>query len=178
MADLILILGPMKSGKSRVLIELFNSLSDDIKFGVFHSVKNARDEGVRSRTGLEIDSVKIKSVSEILNSSLEIIGIDEIHMFDADNIVYIQELLRKGSKVVIAGLDKDYRGKKFSIIEELIKLSPTKIYYRKGRCEECGGEAEFTQILDKGVVVRAGLPASVVDDGTYQYKTVCEQCFI
>lgn len=176
--DLILILGPMKSGKSLTLIKFFNSLDKNVKFGVFQPVANVRDDNVRSRNGLKIESTKINTFAEIINDDLEIIGVDEIHMFPREEIKYIKKILKQKKKIIISGLDRDYQGKIFPIIKELINLSPKKIYLRKARCEICGQPAEFNQILKNNQPILKGLPASVPDDGTYEYKTVCRKCFI
>ncbi len=180
MEKLILILGPMKSGKSFELISFFSPLRySKEKFSLYHSLKNIRDKKISSRTGLDIESQKIKSLSEI-NANLDIIGIDEVHMFPPEEVKYIEDLLKKGKKFIISGLDLDYQGKLFETVKKLLELGPDRVIYKKAFCEICQEpEASFTQIVDKnGRPVLEGLETVVPDDGTFVYRSVCRKHFV
>ncbi len=134
---------------------------------------------ISSRIGLNIESQKIKSLSEI-DSSLDIIGIDEIHMFPPEEIKYIEKLLEEGKTIIASGLDLDYQGKLFETIKKLLELGPDKIIYKKAFCEVCQrANASFTQIVNKdGQPVLEGLGSVVPDDGTFVYRSVCRKHFI
>lgn len=177
--ELTLILGPMKSGKSFELINYFTSLEkENIPFRLYQPSKNVRDEKIWSRNGIEINAKKIDSLSEIEKENVEVVGIDEIHMFPVEEARIIKDLLERGIKVIIAGLDSDYQGKMFSIVKILLDLKPGRVEYKKAICEICGKpEAIYTQIFRNKELVLDGLPPVVPDDGTYIYKPVCENCF-
>ncbi len=177
--DLTLILGPMKSGKSLELIEyFFNIQKKNIPFKLYQPLKNVRDKHINSRAGLFIKAEKIKDLFEIKEGNAKIIGIDEIHMFKKEEVKAIERLLEKRIKVIAAGLDRDYKGEIFSIIKQLLKLNPDKVEFKKSICEICGkSEAVYTQIYKDNKPILDGLPPCVPDDGTYQYKPVCANCF-
>ena len=178
--DLIMVLGPMKSGKSFDLISYFAPLKySDIKFGLFQSVRNVRDEGVRSRNGNTLHSQKINSLKTIVDCDYQVIGIDEIHMFDDEESDNIHALLKKGVKVIVAGLDTDYRGRLIDIISRLMALGPREIRHKRAVCEHCRTtDAVYTQVyyLDKPII--GGMPSVIPEDGTFSYKPVCRHCFI
>lgn len=177
--ELTLILGPMKSGKSFELINHFIFLGKkNVSFELYQSSKNVRDEKIWSRNGIEINAKKIDSLSEIKKEDVEVVGIDEIHMFLVEDAGIIEDLLERGIKIIIAGLDSDYQGKMFSIVRKLLDLKPDRVEYKKAICEICGkAEAIYTQIFKDKEFILDGLPPVVPDDGAYIYKPVCKNCF-
>ena len=96
-----------------------------IVFFVCHSLtsfvdeQNVRDTGIESRSGLFIQAKKIRSIQEILNQELSLVGIDEIHMFEPTDAQFIGELLSQGTDVIVSGLDTDYRGELFEMTKKL-----------------------------------------------------------
>jgi thymidine kinase len=178
--ELILILGPMKSGKSFELISYFMPLQyTDISFGLYQSSKNVRNENIWSRDGLSLVAEKIDDLSKIAEKDLKIIGIDEIHMFNEKNIGIIEDLLKKETKIIVSGLDTDYKGEMFPVIRKLLSFGPKEVKYKRAVCEICKNpDAVYTQIYKNSVPVLDGLPPVVPDDGRYFYKPVCRNCFI
>src|SRR3989338_3889238 len=119
--DLTLILGPMNGGKTYELISFFAPLSyTNIKYCLYQSARNVRDSFIESRNGAQLKAKKIARLSEILSDDVEVVGIDEIHMFEEADVPAIEALLRRGVRVVASGLDTDYQGKLFIIIAKLI----------------------------------------------------------
>jgi thymidine kinase len=177
--ELLLILGPMKSGKSFEMISHFLPLSySNIKFGLYQPDKNSRDENIWSRNGISIEAQKIKSLRQILKNSVEVVGIDEVHMFNEEDAEVIAQLLKYGVKVIATGLDMDYRGKMFPIIKRLFELSPKQVTYKHSICEHCKNtDAVYTQIYKSGKPVLEGLPSVVPEDGSYEYQALCRRCF-
>lgn len=177
--NLTLILGPMKSGKSYELISFFAPLEyTKLKFGLYQSVRNVRDSFVASRNGVQLAAKKIASLHEILADDVEVVGIDEIHMFPASDIGAIEKLLKKGVRVIISGLDTDYQGKLFNTVANLMELVPQEIKYKRAVCEVCQApQAIYTQILKGEEPITSGLPPVVPDDGTYRYIAACRDCF-
>jgi thymidine kinase len=176
---LTLIIGPMKSGKSLEMISHFNHLQyTNIPFQVYQPIKDVRNENVWSRTGLSIDCQKISSLYDILKEEFKIVGIDEVHMFDEEDVGAIKELLNRGVKVFVSGLDMDYKGEMFGIIKKLMELGPGEVKFKKAVCEICKEpNAVYTPVFKDGKIIMAGLPSVLPEDGTYTYVPVCRKCF-
>ena len=177
--ELILILGPMKSGKSFDLISHFAPLQyTDIPFELYQSARNVRDAEIWSRNGISLKAKKVHDLSETLQSDAKVIGIDEVHMFEEDNATYVDELLKRGVKVIVSGLDTSYQGNMFGIVKRLLELGPTEVTYRKSVCEECRvPNAIYTQVFKDNKPLFKGDPV-LPEDGTYIYKPVCRNCFV
>jgi thymidine kinase len=178
--DLTLILGPMKSGKSFNLISHFAPLKyTDIPFALYQSDRNVRDTHIASRNGLALEARKIKSLNDISDNEAAVIGIDELHMFDPDQLDVLVSLLHKGVKVVAAGLDLDYKGKMFDIIKKLLELGPKEVIYKRAVCEVCRQpQAVYSQVFSNAVPVIDGMPSVIPDDGSFTYQPVCHACFV
>ncbi len=130
--ELTLILGPMKSGKSFDLISYFAPLRyTDIPYVLYQSSRNVRDEHISSRNGVIIEATKVGSLADALDKNFSVVGIDELHMFDPKDVAVVAELLKRGVKVIGAGLDTDYKGKMFDIVKGLLELGPTSATARK-----------------------------------------------
>lgn len=177
--NLTLILGPMKSGKSYELISHFAPLKyTEIAHQVYQCNKHVRDEQVQSRNGSLIEAKKINHLREILDEDADIVGIDEFHMFDNEDLHVIDDLLRDGKHVIISSLDTDYRGLLFSNVAYLFSLGPREVKFRRAVCEVCKvPDAVYTQIFDGDKPVLGGMPASVPDDGRFSYVPMCRLCF-
>ncbi len=177
---LTLILGPMKSGKSFDLISHFSPLQyTTSKFALYQPERNIRDTGIESRSGLFIQAKKIKSLQEILNEDLSLVGIDEIHMFEPSDARYIGELLSRGTDVIVSGLDTDYRGELFDMTKKLFELGPREVKYKRAVCNDCKNfTAVYTQIYTSGKPLMGGMPPVIPDDGTFTYEPLCRKCFV
>lgn len=150
----------------------------DISFGIYQPLKNIRDENIWSKSGLSVKADKINSLYDILKKNESIVGIDEIHMFEEADAQAVSELLKKGVKVFVSGLDMDYRGKMFPIIKRLFELGPQKVNYKRAVCEICKTPcAVYTQIYQNDIPIIEGVPSVIPDDGTYSYRPVCPNCF-
>jgi len=175
-----LILGPMKSGKSFELISNFAHLKyTDIPYAIYQSSRHVRDAGVKSRNGAVLEAQLVKDISSALDKNYKIVGIEEAHMFEESNAEIVRNLLFRGTLVIASGLDTDYKGEMFPIIRRLFELGPKEVVYRRAVCETCKEpNAVYTQVLLKGKPVTGGLPPSLPEDGTYEYKAVCRKCFV
>ena len=126
-----------------------------------------------------IEAKKVGDLSEALEKPYDIVGVDEVHMFDEKEADVIEELLKRGTKVVVSGLYADYRGKMYDIVRRLFELGPKQVTFKRAACEVCKKpDAVFTQILDENGPILGGLPPSIPEDGTYTYKPVCRHCFV
>ena len=106
-----------------------------------YSVSEIVSHSEQSLPSILIDD--IKDVLELSNDA-EVIGIDEAQFFSIDIIQVCNELANKGKRVIVAGLDQDYRGIPFEPMPQLLAIAE---YITKtlAICVECGNPADKTQ---------------------------------
>lgn len=175
---LTLIIGPMKSGKSLELIARVAPYEfADKKVLYVQSKKDVRDTGITSRIGINTKATRVKSLAEVKNG-VDVIGIDEVHMFPEADSKYIAEWVAAGKQVFVTGLDLDYSATLQPMIKKILELKPHSIIIKKAVCEVCHKyRGQFTQILHDGKEVLGGLPPVVPEDGTYAYQARCRDCY-
>ena len=119
--DLVLVLGPMKSGKSLELVSLLSPLRfSTVRHRIYQSDRHVRDSGVTSRSGGALETTKTTSLDVALHEPVDVVGVDEVHMFDVADIAAVGRLLDRGTKVVVAGIDLDHRGELFAPVRALL----------------------------------------------------------
>lgn len=99
-----------------------------------------------SHSDVKLKSLVVSSSAEIeqLAQSAQVIGIDEGQFFDMGLVDVAERLANQGKRVVIAGLDQDYRGKPFEPMPQLLAVAE---YITKtlAICVVCGNPADRTQ---------------------------------
>lgn len=149
------ICGSMFSGKSSELarrlklsvIAKQNVQAFKPKIDIRYSKNN-----VVSHDGTEFSAQSIESASDILNlmdKSTTVIGVDEAQFLDEKIIEVVEKLADKGIRVIIAGLDTDFRGEPFGPMPELLARAEKVDKYR-AICTVCGDEACRTQRIIDG----------------------------
>jgi len=175
----VFITGPMKSGKSLELIarvEPFKFANKKILY--LQPKKNVRESNITSRLGIDAEALVIGSLAEV-DHDFDVVGIDEIHMFDARDASILEKWIHAGKDVFISGLDIDYQGKMIEVVQRVLELSPDSVLTKHAVCEVCHQyDARFTQILKGDEPVLEGISPVTPDDGTYQYETRCRTCFV
>jgi Thymidine kinase len=164
----------MFSGKSEELIRrLRRAAIARLRLQVFKPAldnRYAADEVV-SHSRWRIASEPVERSAEILkrmDPRTEVIGIDEAQFFDDELPAVCSRLADLGKRVIVAGLDTDYRGVPFGPMPELLAVAE-QVQKFTAICARCGAPASFTQRLiasDKQVVVGA---ADV-------YEARCRRC--
>ena len=174
-----LIIGPMKSGKSLELIARLSPYEyTGSKILLLQPSHNIRDTSVESRSGLKKKARKVTSLQEVSDATEDVIGIDEVNMFPAEDAQVLKKWLLEGKRLVVSGLDLDYRARMLPIIAEIYQLKPELVIDRIAVCELCKSyKARFTQVVANGTIVRSGLPSLLPEDGTYLYRPVCRPCY-
>ena len=169
----------MKSGKSLELIARVAPYEfAEKKVLYIQPKKDVREEGIKSRIGINTRAERVKSLSQVKNG-VDVIGIDEVHMFPITDAEYIAKWLSEGKQVFVTGLDLDYSGRLQPMIARIMELKPHNIIVKKAVCEACHKyKAQYTQILHNGEPVLGGLPPIVPEDGTYVYEARCRDCHI
>lgn len=146
------ITGCMFAGKTEELIRRINTLQfAKKKVLVFKPAIDNRyeEEFVVSHAGSKVKSYAIEKGKEILDyidDSVDVIAIDEVQFFD-DEIIHVCDYLAKmGKRVMVAGLDMDFRGEPFGVIPTLLTHAEfvTKL---TAVCTVCGSPATRTQRL-------------------------------
>lgn len=149
------ICGPMFAGKSEELIRRVKTLSyAHQKIVAFKpAIDNRYDKSaIASHDGEKYQAFAIKSAEDILplvESDIQVVAIDEVQFFK-DNIVSICESLAdRGVRVIVAGLDTDFRGEPFGVMPLLLARAEfvTKL---SAACTVCGCAATRTQRLVDG----------------------------
>ncbi|OXB93193.1 thymidine kinase [Parageobacillus galactosidasius] len=156
------ICGSMFSGKSEELIRRVRRATfakQEVK--VFKPTIDNRysKEAVVSHNGNSVIAIPVSSPKEIfdhISEKTDVIAIDEVQFFPDDIIEVVQTLADRGYRVIVAGLDQDFRGEPFGPVPTLMAIaeSVTKL---QAVCTVCGSPASRTQRLINGV------PASYYD---------------
>jgi len=152
------ICGSMFAGKTEEFIRRINRIKLARKTQiVFKPIIDKRysNTDVVSHNKRKTDSIPVASSLEIkeylehLDHLPYAIGIDEAQFFDEGLIELVNFYANRGVRVIIAGLDLDFRGEPFGIMPELIARAEyvTKLH---AICQVCGEEASFTQRLING----------------------------
>lgn len=148
------ICGSMFSGKTEELIRrLKRAQIARQKVEIFKPSVDVRydEEKVVSHDANEISSTPVESSANILllASDAEVVGIDEAQFFDDGIIEVCNQLANSGKRVVIAGLDMDFRGKPFGPMPFLMATAEyvTKVH---AVCSKTGNLAHYSHRIAKG----------------------------
>lgn len=149
------ITGCMFAGKTEELIRRINVLSfADKNILVFKpSIDNRySEEEVVSHAGSRVKSINIATACDILdyvNDETDVVAIDEVQFLDNDVVEICEYLACLGKRVMVAGLDMDFRGEPFGVIPKLMTNAEfvTKL---TAVCTSCGGPATRTQRFVNG----------------------------
>ena len=168
------ICGPMFSGKTEELIRrLVRGQIAKKNVSIFKNAVDNRysDEYVVSHNQNKIKSQPIKEAKEIFNFSeeIDIVGIDETQFFDLSIIDVCNKLANDGKRVIVAGLDRDYKSIPFKPMANLLAHAE-KITKLSSICIVCGDYAYFSQRLtdDK---------TQILVGETNEYEARCRKCF-
>jgi thymidine kinase len=168
------IVGSMYSGKTEELIrrlrraqiarqkvEIFKPAIDD---------RFAKDQIV-SHSDVRIPSRAVKTAKDVLRFAHEaqVIGIDEGQFLGPDLVKVCERLARRGKRVIVAGLDQDYRGKPFEPMPQLLAIAE---YITKtlAICVVCGNPANRSYRKKR----RTG---RMLVGGADLYEARCRRCF-
>ena len=154
------ICGSMFSGKTEELIRrLRRAIIANQRVAIFKPVQDNRYDETRvvSHDDRSIQSISVDHSEAILNSiqDIQVVGIDEAQFFDENLPMVCQKLALKGMRVVVSGLDMDFRGRPFGPMPALLAMSEyvTKLH---AICPHCGNLATHSYRLsddDETVVI-------------------------
>lgn len=132
--------------------------------------KRYSETEIVSHSEQTLPSIMVDNAEKILELSKEaqVVGIDEAQFFDNNLVEVCNKLADSGKRVIIAGLDQDYRGIPFEPMPNLLAIAE---YITKtlAICVKCGNPADKTQrIVSSGERVLVG--------ATAQYEARCRRC--
>lgn len=169
------ICGSMFSGKTEELIRRMKRAQfAKQNVEIFKPAIDSRydKEEVVSHDHNRIPSTPVEHSSAILLLAQQttVVGIDEAQFFDEGLVEVCQELANKGIRVIVAGLDMDYKGKPFGPMPALMAIAEyvTKIH---AICMQCGAPAQFSYRLTSQT-------DQVLLGEKDQYEPRCRSCYI
>ncbi|MGH7280996.1 MAG: thymidine kinase, partial [Polyangiaceae bacterium] len=101
---------------AKQVVQLFKPKVDDR----YDAVKVVTHEGVNA------DAMPVSSAKELysrVGKDTEVVGIDEVQFFDEGVIEIVQSLADRGMRVIVAGLDQDYRAQPFGPMPVLMSIA-------------------------------------------------------
>ena len=180
-----LLVGPMKAEKTGELIRLVKRASIGNKNIVVLSPQideRTVGEVVESRNGSKVKAFRVKSsnlIESFLNAPVDIVFIDEIHLWDEGVVREICKLTDLGIDVVCSGLDMNYMSAPFEIVSRLLALAD-EVEKLTSVCEECGSDkGRRTARYINGKPASFNSPEILVDgtNTSVVYKTFCNRCY-
>jgi thymidine kinase len=175
-----LICGSMFSGKTEELIRRVRRATiARQKVQVFKPEidKRYHSERVTSHNGVDFTAQPVKSPEELLaqlQPDTTVVAIDEIQFFDPSIIGVVDMLAEQGKRVIMAGLDTDFRGVPFGPLPDLLARSE-QVDKLHAICVVCGEEASRTQRLINGEPAAYDDPVVMVGAAEV-YEARCRLC--
>ncbi len=173
------ITGSMFSGKTDELIRrLRRATIARQKVQVFKPAIDVRynHEKVTSHAGSDYAALPIQHVGEILDlldEDTTVLAIDEAQFFGPEINQLVQELANRGLRVIVAGLDTDFRGEPFGPMPVLMAQAEV-VDKLHAICMICGEPATRTQRLVNGQPARYDDPVVIVG-ASEMYEARCRQ---
>jgi thymidine kinase len=181
--SLEVICGPMFSGKSEELIRRLRraAIAKHTVIAFKHAFDNRQNtEKVLSHNGNTFDAYATADVQSILTYALQphisVVGIDEVQFYTQEIIAAICTLIDAGKKVIVSGLNLDFRGIPFGPMSILLPIadSVTKL---TAICIPCGSDASFSQRLVNGNPAKCDDPIILIG-AKESYQARCRDCFL
>ncbi len=133
-------------------------------------------EKVKSHAGNEFEARPIQSSAEIenlLSENTSVVAIDEAQFFDEGIVQVADDLAAKGLRVIVAGLDTDFRGEPFGVMPAFLSRAE-QVDKLQAICMVCGEPASRTQRLVNGKPARYGDPIVIVG-AAEMYEARCRK---
>jgi thymidine kinase len=168
--------GSMFSGKTEELIRrIKRAVYGKQRVQVFKPKIDDRydADAVVSHSQLKLVSTPIDRPDEIfqhLKPETNVVGIDEVQFLGPDVVRVVEELARRGVRVICAGLDQDYQGKPFEPMPQLLAIAEY-ITKELAICVVCGNPANRSQRL-----IARGERVLVGAQGAYEAR--CRKCHV
>lgn len=166
--------GSMFSGKTEELIRrLRRAEFARQRVEIFKPSVDTRysEDDVVSHDHTSIRCTPVDSSSSVLllSGDIDVVGIDEAQFFDPGIVAVCGELAARGVRVIVAGLDMDYKGVPFGPMPELMAVADdvTKVH---AICVRCGALAYVSHRIVEG-------DRRVLLGETGEYEPLCRECY-
>jgi thymidine kinase len=174
------IAGPMFSGKSEELIRrVRRALIARQSVLVFKPRLDNRyhESHVVSHDGKQVAAIPVESAAEMeahLDPLPQVVAVDEAQFLDRGLLSLVERLAAQGVRVILAGLDLDFRGEPFGLMPELLARAEF-VEKLSAICPRCGAPATRTQRLVNGKPARYSDPVILVGAEEH-YEPRCRAC--
>ncbi len=169
------VVGSMFSGKTQELIRRLRLATiARQKVQVFNSALDARyaKDHIVSHDLSKIPSLsasKARDILTLVEPDTQVVGVDEVQFFDDAIVEVCEELADQGRRVIVAGLDQDYRGVPFPVTCRIMGVSEF-VTKNLAICSICGSPANRSQ--------RLSTTKKVIEVGAAdKYEARCRRCF-
>lgn len=177
-----IICGPMFSGKSEELIRRLRrariAQQAVISFNPHIDTRTKLDT-IASHNGSSLEAITIidpLAIPAHISDNIEVVGIDEVQFFSPEIVPIVLELVDRGKRVIVTGLNLDFKGVPFSTIPLFMAIADT-VTKLSAICIVCGSDAYFSQRIVNGVPARFDDP--IVQPGAQEaYQARCRSCHI
>jgi thymidine kinase len=175
------ICGVMFSGKSEELIrrvrraviarrsvQVFKSHLDERYAGIYH---------ISSHDGRTVEAIPVDSAAQIaarLTPAAQVVAVDEAQFLDDGIVPLATALAERGTRVIVAGTDTDFRGEPFGPMPQLLAVAEV-VDKLHAICVVCGNPASRNQRLIEGRPARYDSPVIMVG-GEESYEARCRSC--
>lgn len=167
------IAGCMFSGKSEELIRrLRRAVIARQNVQVFKPAADDRVEGVASRDNRSLDAVSVDSSHEmrkLIRWGIDVVGVDEAQFFDDGLSDLVTEMADSGMRVIVAGLDLDFRRQPFGPMATIMAQADY-VHKLHAICMRCGQPALYSQRI-------AGGSETVQVGDSESYEARCRKCY-
>lgn len=176
--------GPMFSGKSEELMRRLrrakiakqNVITFKPSIDNRHSIEHIVSHNGNKIYAQAIDIDTPTIIADVVRANAAtVIGIDEVQFFTNEIISVICSMVDEGKRVIVGGLDRDFRGAPFGPLPVLLAIADN-ITKLNAICCVCGDEAHFTQRLVNGKPASHDDPIVLVG-AQEAYQARCRSCF-
>ncbi len=117
----------------------------------------------------------LQALLDLAGNGATVVGIDEVQFFSIRVIDVIRQLVERGLRVIVSGLDLDFRGEPFGVMPTLLSIAD-KVTKLQAICVTCGRDAYHTQRLVNGSPAAYDDPTILVG-ASECYEARCRNCF-
>lgn len=132
---------------------------------------------VTSHNGMQIEAVPVENIAalrSLIDAATTVVALDEAQFFEGDVISLCEELASQGKRVIVAGLDMDFRGEPFGPMPALMARAE-RVDKLQAICVVCGEPASRTQRLINGQPAAYDDPVIMVG-ASEVYEARCRRC--
>lgn len=174
-----IVIGPMFAGKSQFLLEQLASAEarSERVVAASHSLDTRWPGEIVSHAGGRHAAYAVPDARHLLKlvDDHNLVVVDEAQFFDDELVDVADELRRRGTRMLAAALDLDFRGKPFGSGPALVEEADV-VHRLTATCGVCGDRATMTQRILNGA------PAPMDDEvvrvgGTELYAPRCASCY-